>query len=197
MPLFALDKVLCLPSVFVLHLANKFFSSSCPPNFSCSPHTLRGTRCSNLIYFSICLLFLINLFLLKVFSLISQIWTASESNNRIFLVEKWYSWYWVHCEALTMKLKKIRTFCSQYMTTNGGWIVFKFCKMQTKYENYEICQEVKISYMEAVVNSWQGFAQFFMYDPYKPKHLRRSFIELRRIRLDFEAKWNLNLGLTS
>ena len=105
-PLFALSKVLCLPSVFVLHLANKFFSSSCPPNFSCSPHTLRGTRCSNLIYFSICLLFLINLFLLKVFSLISQIWTASESNNRIFLVEKWYSWYWVHCEALSMKWKK-------------------------------------------------------------------------------------------
>ena len=37
--------------------------------------------------------------------------------------------------------------------------VFKFYKKQTKSENHETCQDVKISYVEAVIKNWGDFAQ--------------------------------------
>ena len=48
-----------------------------------------------------------NLLLFKEFFGISQIWTASDSNNRIKWVQKWYSCYRVRCEALPGKWKEI------------------------------------------------------------------------------------------
>ena len=38
---------------------------------------------------------------------ISQIWTTSDSNNRIKWVEKWYSCFWVQYEVLHRKWKEI------------------------------------------------------------------------------------------
>ena len=58
-------------------------------------------------YFSICLLYLINLWHLEEFFGLSQIWTASDSNNGINWVEKSYSCYWVHFGALLRKWKEI------------------------------------------------------------------------------------------
>ena len=60
-----------------------------------------------MVYFWIHLLYLINLLLFKEFYGISQIWTASDSNNRIKWVEKYYSCYWVRCQALPKTWKEI------------------------------------------------------------------------------------------
>jgi hypothetical protein len=43
-----------------------------------------------------------------------------------------------------------------------------------KSENYKICQELMISYVEAVVKIWTSFEYFVMYGVYKSKHLQRS-----------------------
>ena len=45
--------------------------------------------------------------LFKEFFGLSQIWTTSDTNNRIKRVEKWYSCYWVQCEALHGEWKEI------------------------------------------------------------------------------------------
>ena len=45
-----------------------------------------------------------------------------------------------------------------------GRVVFKFYKKQTKSENHETCQDVMISYVEAVIKIWGGFAQVVTYD---------------------------------
>ena len=57
-----------------------------------------------------------------------------------------------------------------------GRVVFKFYKKQTKSENHETCQDVMISYVEAVIKIWEGFAQVVTYDACKPKNFRRSFM---------------------
>ena len=44
-----------------------------------------------------------------------------------------------------------------------GRVVFKFYKKQTKFENHEICQDVMISYVEAVIKIWGGFTQVVTY----------------------------------
>ena len=67
--------------------------------------------------------------------------------------------------------------------------------MQTKSENYEICQDVMVSYLEVVVNSWEGLVQFITCVAYKPKDLRRSLWELRRTQLDFEVTMAVELEL--
>ena len=71
--------------------------------------------------------------------------------------------------------------CIQEQTTNFeyfvletwprtcGRVVFKFYKTQTKSKNHETCQDVKISYVEAVIKKWGGFAQVVTYDACKPK----------------------------
>jgi len=51
-----------------------------------------------------------------------------------------------------------------------------------KSENHEICQDLMISYVEAVVKNEEGFAQSVMYDVYKPKYIKRRIVALRRIR---------------
>ena len=57
-----------------------------------------------------------------------------------------------------------------------GRVVFKFYKKQTKSENHETCQDVMISYVEAVIKIWGGFAQVVTYDACKPKNPWRSFM---------------------
>ena len=39
-----------------------------------------------------------------------------------------------------------------------GRVIFKFYIKQTKSENHETCQDVKISYVEAVTKNYEGFA---------------------------------------
>ena len=60
-----------------------------------------------------------------------------------------------------------------------GRVVFKLYKKQTKSENHETCQDVMISYVEAVIKIWEGFAQVVTYDACKPKNLRRSLPQVR------------------
>ena len=45
-------------------------------------------------------------------------------------------------------------------------VIFKFYKKQTKSENHETCQDVMISYVEAVIKNWEGSAQVVTYDAY-------------------------------
>jgi hypothetical protein len=54
-----------------------------PPNFLCSPPTVLGTPCYNLVHFCGFLLYLVNLFYLIEFFQKMKIWTAHASNNRI------------------------------------------------------------------------------------------------------------------
>ena len=42
-----------------------------------------------------------------------------------------------------------------------GRMVFKFIKKQTKSENHEFCEDLVISYVQAVVKNWEGFAQSY------------------------------------
>jgi len=48
-----------------------------------------------------------------------------------------------------------------------GWIVLKFCKKQTKYENQRFVKDIMISYVVAKVNNWEGFAQVMTCAPLK------------------------------
>jgi hypothetical protein len=66
-----------------------------------------------------------------------------------------------------------------------------------KSENYKICQELMISYMEAVVKIWTSFEYFVMYGVYKSKHLQRSFRELRSRWLGLNEKRRSNLNVNS
>ena len=49
-----------------------------------------------------------------------------------------------------------------------GRVVFKLYKKQTKSENHETWEDVMISYVEAVIKIWEGFAQVVTYDACKP-----------------------------
>ena len=134
-------------------------------------------------YFWIWLLYLINLLHFKDFFSVCQIWIASDSNNRVKWVEKWYSCYWVQCEALPGKWKEISNIL--FRKHDHERVVEWFLnskKKQTKFENHEICPDHMISNMEVVVKNWEDFAQYVMYDVYKPKYLIRRIIALRRIR---------------
>ena len=127
-------------------------------------------------------LYLINLLLLKEFFGISQIWTASDSNNRI----KWEE-NDIHVTESSVRSylgneKKFRTSYSGNTTTNMWPNGFKFKKKQANSKNHEICLDLMISYVEVVVKIWEGFGQSVMYDVYKPKYLRRRIVALRRIR---------------
>ena len=55
-----------------------------------------------------------------------------------------------------------------------GRVVFKFYKKQTKFENYETCRDVMISYVEDVIKIWEGLVQVITYDAYKPGHLHKE-----------------------
>jgi len=65
-----------------------------------------------------------------------------------------------------------------------------------KSENYEICHDNMISYVESVIKNWEGFAKVVTYVGYETKYLRRSSIDMRRIHLDFESQQRSNWGLS-
>ena len=66
-----------------------------------------------------------------------------------------------------------------------GRVIFKLYKKQTKSENHETCQDVKISYVEAVIKNWVGFAQVVTYDACKPKSASsRMMFEIGGLFLD-------------
>ena len=89
--------------------------------------------------------------------------------------------------------------------------IFKFYKKQTKSENHETCQDVKISYVEAVIKICGGFTQVVTYDACKSKsassiyHVRCLQTEVsqkknRSVEKDsvrFGVKVTIELGLTS
>ena len=64
-----------------------------------------------------------------------------------------------------------------------GRIVFKFYKMQTKSENHETCRDVMISYVEDVINIWEGLVQVITYDAYTPGHciFRKNSIKWNKL----------------
>ena len=126
----------------------------------------------------------------------SQIWT-SDSNNRIKWVEKMIFMLFHLVWDRTHQMK--RNFEHLVLETRP-WtsvrMILEFQENQMKYENYEICQYLMISYMETS-KTLNGFCNFFTYDAYEWKHLRKRIRELRSMRLGLEWKWRSNLDLTS
>ena len=84
-----------------------------------------------------------------------------------------FSIMWGHIQDQTTKFEHL---VHETWPRTYGWVVFKFYKKQTKSENHETCQDVMISYVEAVIKIWESFAQVVMYDACKPKNLQRSFM---------------------
>ena len=136
-----------------------------------------------MVYFWIRLLYLINLLLFKEFFGISQIWTASDSNNGINWVEKSYSCYSVHFWALLGKWKEILNilFRKHDHERVAEWFL-NSKKSKQSLKTHEICQDLMISYVEAMIKNWEGFAQSVTYDVYKPKYLRRRSVEKDSVR---------------
>ena len=50
-------------------------------------------------------------------------------------------------------------------------IGFKFYKMQMNSENHVICHDIMISYVDAVIKNWDGFAKVVTYVGYEIKNL--------------------------
>ena len=74
---------------------------------------------------------------------------------------------------------------------------FKFYKKQTKSENHEIWQDVKISYVEAMVKNWQHFAQVVTYVAHNLEHFWRSFKIVENGAVWFEVKVTVDLWFAS
>ena len=88
----------------------------------------------------------------------SQIWTVSDSNNRIKRVEKWYSCYWVQREALPEKWKQISNilFRKHDHERVVEWIL-NSKKSKRSLKIMRFCQDLMISYVEAVVKKLGKF----------------------------------------
>ena len=54
--------------------------------------------------------------------------------------------------------------------------LINFYKKQMKSEKCEICYDIMISYVDAMVKVWKSFAQVIIYTPYKSKHLHKGSI---------------------
>jgi hypothetical protein len=50
------------------------------------------------------------------------------------------------------------------MTVNVGSYGFNFFKTKQSLKNHDICYDEMISYVEAVVQNWEGFRHFVTYD---------------------------------
>ena len=109
-------------------------------------------------------LYFFNLFHLIEFSWIMQIITASHSNNEkmIFML---FSIMWGRIQEQTTNFEHL---VHETWPRTCGRVVFKFYKKQTKSENHETCQDVMISYVEAMIKIWEGLVHVVMYDAYKP-----------------------------
>ena len=132
------------------------------------------------------------------FFCISQIWTASDTNNRIKWVEKWYSCYWVQCEALPKKSKEISNILFRKYDHERVAEWFLNSKKANKVrKSWDLSRSHDIIHVGCGKKIEKVFAQSVMYDVYKPKYLRKRIIALRKIRYDLESKWRSNWGLTS
>ena len=154
------------------------FSLSCPPNFFYSPHTTCGTTCWNLVYFWIRLLYFINLLYLEEFFGLSQIWTASDSNNGINWVEKSYSCYWVHFGAFLGKWKEFLNIV--FRKHDHEHVAKWFLNSKKSKQSLKITRFVKISWY----HTWRLW-----------KKLRRFRIICRVRRLQTEASSKKNQGV--
>ena len=135
---------------------------------------------------------------LIVFS--SIFWIKSNLNCKWFKymkkwVENWYSYYSTHIEHLFMKSRK--NFKHIVKKTRPARADFKFYKKQTKSENHEIWQDVKISYVEAMVKNWQRFAQVVMYVAHNLEHFWRCFKIVENGAVWFEVKATVDLWFAS
>ena len=91
-----------------------------------------------------------------------------------------FSIMWGHIQEHTTNFKHL---IHETWPQTCGRVVFKFYKKQTKTENLETCRDVMISYVEAVIKNWGGFAQVChvrCLPPRRPLHeimklLRRFF----------------------
>ena len=70
-----------------------------------------------------------------------------------------------------------------------GRVVFKFYKKQTKSENHETCQDVMISYVEAVIKIWEDFAQVVTYDASPPRRSPHEIMKLLRRFFSLQASY--------
>ena len=75
-----------------------------------------------------------------------------------------------------------------------GRITFKFYKKQTNSENHEICQDLMISYVEAVVKNWECFAQFYMYDCLQNEASPKKNRTIEKNLIRFGVKVTVELG---
>ena len=66
--------------------------------------------------------------------------------------KKWYSCYWFQCEALSKNWNDITNILiTKTWPQVWGKIVLELYKMQMNLENYEICQDLMISYKEVMI----------------------------------------------
>ena len=155
-----------LPSVIFLHSVNHIFFHFWPLNFFCSPHTNTWYSMFQCDTFLGLFLYFFNLFHLIEFSWIFQIITTSHSNNKkmngkmIFML---FSIVWGRIQDQTTNFEHL---VHETWPRTRGRVIFKFYKKQTKSKNHETCQDVMISYVEAVIKIWEGFAQVVIYDAY-------------------------------
>ena len=94
-----------------------------------------------------------------IFMLLSPIWVIVEDLNR-----------------------KFEHFVHETWPQTCDRIDFKFYKKQMKSENYEICHDNMISYVESVIKNWEGFCKSCDVCWLWNEVPRRSLIELCRIR---------------
>ena len=74
---------------------------------------------------------------------------------------------WVNVEDLNGKLKYLVRKTFPGMCDRIG---FKFYKKQMNSENHEICHDIMISYVEVVIENWEGFVKVVMYVDYETKY---------------------------
>ena len=74
---------------------------------------------------------------------------------------------WVIVEDLN---GKVEHFVHEMWPQTCDQIGSKFYKKQMKSENYEICHDHTISYVESVIKNWEGFAKVVTYVDYETKY---------------------------
>jgi len=127
----------------------------------------------------------------------SQIWTASDSNNRIKWVKNDIHIIWHSLWPYLSNKKKFQTSCpgntNMDMCSNDFKIIKKAIEVW-KLWDLSISHDIICG---GCSKNLSEFRNFVTYDAYKWKYLRRRIRELRRMQLGLEWKWRSNLSLTS
>ena len=111
--------------------------------------------------------------------------------------EKWYSCYLAQFEVLHVKSKEIFNILSRKHIHERVSEWFEILKKIN-----EVWKPWDLSIPRYIICGGSGkklsrFRNFFTYNAYKRKHLRRRITELRRMGLGLEWKWRSNLSSTS